>query len=84
MTDVEKLCVKRALQCLSKVGAGVTEKNLLDQVEIGIGRPLPTIDRKVVIATMLDKEWIYSYTDPVTDEIRYAITLEGNRAIFAL
>ena len=84
MTDVEKLCIKRALQCLRKVGAGVTEKNLFDQVEIGIGRLLTTIDRKVILAMMLDKSWVYSYTDPITDEIRYAIEPAGERAIIAL
>jgi hypothetical protein len=84
MTDVEKLCIKRALQLLCKVAVGITEKNLLDQVEIGIGRPISTVDRKILIAMMLDKEWIYSYRDPITDELKFAIEAEGKRALVAL
>lgn len=90
MTETEKnkaaeaLAMKRALETLDTVNAGLSEGALFDFVERTLGRHLTVCERAGLKTRMLAKEWIYDYTDKLTDEVKYAITSSGRLAMVAL
>ena len=90
MTDAEKkkireqLAMKRALETLDTVNAGLSEGALFDFVERQLGEHLTVADRAELKNKLLDKEWIMDYTDKLVDEVKYAITAQGRLAMIAL
>lgn len=76
--------IKRALETLETVGAGLAEGPLFDQVERMVGQHLTVGERKSYLARMTDREWIYDYRDRLTDEVKFAITEAGRLAMAAL
>lgn len=78
------LAMKRALETLESVAAGLPQKPLFDQVERMVGARLTVEDRKLLTAKMLAKEWISDRTDRITDQTVYDITDAGRTAMLAL
>lgn len=78
------LAMKRALETLESVAAGLPQKPLFDQVERMIGQRLTVVDRKLLTAKMLEKEWISDRIDRITDQTVYDITDAGRTAMLAL
>ena len=78
------LAMKRALETLESVAAGLPQKPLFDQVERMIGQRLTVEDRKLLTAKMLEKEWISDGIDRITDQTVYDITDAGRTAMLAL
>lgn len=78
------LAMKRALETLESVAAGLPQKPLFDQVERMIGVRLTVEDRKLLLAKMMDKEWISDRIDRITDQTVYDITAQGRNAMLAL
>lgn len=78
------LAMKRALETLESVAAGLPQKPLFDQVERMIGYRLTVEDRKLLTAKMLEKEWVQDRTDRLTDQVVYDITDAGRTAMLAL
>ena len=90
MTEAEKkriadaLTMKRALETLDTVNAGLSEGALFDFVERQVGRHLTVADRAELKKRLLEKEWLMDYVDKLTDETRYCITQAGRLAMVAL
>lgn len=84
LSTVEQVIAKRALETLETTRAGLNEKTLFDFVERSIGRRLTTVERKGVLAKLLEKEWIYDHRNSLTDEILYSISDSGTLAMVAL
>ena len=90
MTEAEKkkirdgLAMKRALETLDTVNAGLSEGALFDFVERQVGEHLTVADRAELKKKLLEKEWIMDYTDKLVDEVKYAITAQGRLAMIAL
>ena len=84
MNAVEQLTMKRALETLDSVNAGLSESALFDFVERTIGRHLTVGERMKARETAVAKEWIYDFRDKLTDEIKFAITPTGRLAMVAL
>lgn len=90
MTEQEKkkireaLAMKRALETLDTVNAGLSEGALFDFVERQLGEHLTVADRAELKKKLLEKEWIMDYTDKLTDETKYCITPQGRLAMMAL
>ena len=90
MTEAEKrkireaLAMKRALETLDTVNAGLSEGALFDFVERQLGEHLTVADRAELKKKLLEKEWIMDYTDKLTDEVKYCITHQGRLAMVAL
>ena len=78
------LAMKRALETLESVAAGLPQKPLFDQVELMVGQRLTVEDRKLLTAKMLEKEWISDRIDRITDQTVYDITDAGRTAMLAL
>lgn len=78
------LAMKRALETLESVAAGLPQKPLFDQVERMVGQRLTVVDRKLLTAKMLEKEWISDRIDRITDQTVYDITDAGRTAMLAL
>ena len=78
------LAMKRALETLESVAAGLPQKPLFDQVERMVGQRLTVEDRKLLTAKMLEKEWISDRIDRITDQTVYDITDAGRTAMLAL
>ena len=78
------LAMKRALETLESVAAGLPQKPLFDQVERMIGQRLTVVGRKLLTAKMLEKEWISDRIDRITDQTVYDITDAGRTAMLAL
>lgn len=78
------LAMKRALETLESVAAGLPQKPLFDQVERMVGQRLTVEDRKLLTAKMLEKEWISDRIDRITDQTVYDITDAGLTAMLAL
>ena len=78
------LAMKRALETLESVAAGLPQKPLFDQVERMVGQRLTVEDRKLLTAKMLEKEWISDRTDRITVQTVYDITDAGRTAMLAL
>ena len=78
------LAMKRALETLESVAAGLPQKPLFDQVERMSGQHLTVEDRKLLTAKMLEKEWISDRIDRITDQTVYDITDAGRTAMLAL
>ena len=78
------LAMKRALETLESVAAGLPQKPLFDQVERMVGQRLTGEDRKIITAKMLEKEWISDRIDRITDQTVYDITDAGRTAMLAL
>lgn len=78
------LAMKRALETLESVAAGLPQKPLFDQVERMVGARLTVEDRKLLTAKMLEKEWISDRIDRITDQTVYDITDAGRTAMLAL
>ena len=78
------LAMKRALETLESVAAGLPQKPLFDQVERMVGARLTVEDRKLLTAKMLAKEWISDRIDRITDQTVYDITDAGRTAMLAL
>ena len=78
------LAMKRALETLESVAAGLPQKPLFDQVERMVGPRLTVEDRKLLTAKMLEKEWISDRIDRITDQTVYDITDAGRTAMLAL
>ena len=90
MTEAEKkkirdgLAMKRALETLDTVNAGLSEGALFDFVERQVGEHLTVADRAELKKKLLEKEWIMDYTDKLVDEVKYTITPAGRLAMIAL
>ena len=90
MTEAEKkkirdaLVMKRAMETLDTVNAGLSEGALFDFVERQVGSHLTVGDRAELKKKLLEKEWIMDYTDKLTDETKYCITQAGRLAMVAL
>ena len=90
MTEAEKkkirdgLAMKRALETLDTVNAGLSEGALFDFVERQVGGHLTVADRAELKKKLLEKEWIMDYTDKLVDEVKYTITPAGRLAMIAL
>lgn len=90
MTEAEKkkirdgLAMKRALETLDTVNAGLSEGALFDFVERQVGEHLTVADRAELKKKLLEKEWIMDYTDKLVDELKYTITPAGRLAMIAL
>lgn len=84
MNVLEQLTIKRALETVDTVGAGLSEGPLFDQVERMIGRHLTIGERQAAVKMMMDKGWIYDYRDKLTDEVKLAITPAGRLAMVVL
>ena len=90
MTEAEKkkireqLAMKRALETLDTVNAGLSEGALFDFVERQLGEHLTVADRAELKKKLLEKEWIMDYTDKLVDEVKYTITPAGRLAMIAL
>lgn len=90
MTESEKkkireaLAMKRALETLDTVNAGLSEGALFDFVERQVGEHLTVADRAELKKKLLEKEWIMDYTDKLVDEVKYTITPAGRLAMIAL
>jgi len=76
--------IKRALETLETVSAGLSESTLFDQVERMVGVHLTVGERKSYLQRMMDKEWIHDRRDYLTDQIVYDITTAGRAAMIAL
>ena len=81
---LNNLAMKRALETLESVAAGLPQKPLFDQVERMVGQRLTVEDRKLLTAKMLEKEWISDRIDRITDQTVYDITDAGRTAMLAL
>ena len=90
MTEAEKkkireaLAMKRALETLDTVNAGLSEGALFDFVEHQLGEHLTVADRAELRKKLIEKEWVMDYTDKLTDETKYCITQSGRLAMVAL
>ncbi len=90
MTEGEKrkirdgLAMKRALETLDTVNAGLSDGALFDFVERQVGEHLTVADRAELKKKLLEKEWIMDYTDKLVDEVKYCITQQGRLAMVAL
>ena len=80
----ESLAMKRALETLDTVNAGLSEGALFDFVERQLGEHLTVADRAELKKKLLEKEWIMDYVDKLTDETKYCITQQGRLAMVAL
>ena len=78
------LAMKRTLETLESVAAGLPQKPLFDQVERMVGQRLSVEARKLLTAKMLEKEWISDRIDRITDQTVYDITDAGRTAMLAL
>ena len=85
-TDIARnnLAMKRALETLESVAAGLPQKPLFDQVERMVGQRRTVEDRKLLTAKMVEKEWISDRIDRITDQTVYDITDAGRTAMLAL
>jgi len=76
--------IKKALETLETVSAGLTESTLFDQVERMVGVHLTVAERKGYLQRMIEKEWVQDRRDYLTDQIVYDITNAGRTAMIAL
>ena len=84
MNATERLACKRALEALDTISAGLPAKALMDEVERMLHRPLATAERERTVYLLLQKEWVYTYRNSITDEVLYAATDAGRMAMVAL
>lgn len=84
MTAAEQYQLKKALEILSKMPEGLPDDVLVDQVGIATGRPLTTLAGQLMIHTLLGRRWAYSYTNTITEQVRFAITDGGKVAMLGL
>lgn len=84
MTASEQYQLKQALEILNRMPEGLPGDVLVDQVGIATGRPLTTVAGQWLIHTLLGRKWVYSYTNTITEQVRYAITDGGKVAMLGL
>lgn len=84
MNATDRLACKRALEALDTISAGLPAKALMDEVERMLHRPLTTAERERTVYLLLQKEWVYTYRNSITDEVLYAATDAGRMAMVAL
>lgn len=84
LTATEQLIVKRALETLDTVAAGLPPRPLFDQVERLIGTRIDDLTREQLAAYMCEREWTYTYTDRLTGNRCLAVRQAGILAAAAL
>lgn len=84
MTSIEALEIKYLLETLDGVGAGMTLRPLMDQVERMIQRTITTVERKKLIQLAEKREWVYTFRSEITEEVIYAISDRGRTAMVGL
>ena len=84
MNATDRLACKRALEALDTISAGLPAKALMDEVERMLHRPFTTAERERTVYLLLQKEWVYTYRNSITDEVLYAATDAGRMAMVAL
>lgn len=85
MTDTDILVMRKMLNILIGIGPdGLVENDLKEQAEIAAGRPLTTAEQDLAVKLMIDRRWIASYRQPVTDRVRWYVTEQGKMAYSAL
>lgn len=81
----EQFTTKTALEVLEQSGAqGCQEDTLFTLVELKIDSILSSIEKRALLKTLLEKQWVYTYNDPITGNKRFAITEDGSLAAHAL
>ena len=85
MTPNEQYLLKTALQVLDQAGAqGTQESALLSLIEIRVDGILTSIEKRMILKTLVEKQWAYTYRDPITDHLRYVLTEQGTLAAHAM
>lgn len=84
MTPFEQLTMKRFLEVLDQVGAGLPAEAVFDQLERMFARCLTTLEREHALNWMTAKGWIGSYRCPLTDRVLYTVKDSGRMAMIAL
>lgn len=82
--DLQLLC-KHALKTLNRIGeSGLTRRALLDQAARAADLHPTTLEENALIETLTDRGWVYSYRDPISNLVRFALSVSGRAAIPAL
>ena len=85
MTPHEIYRIKEALKVLEYAGPqGVGRDALLGQTEIATGQILTSSEKDRLLETLTEKQWAYSFRDPLSGNIRYVLTGPGTLARNAL
>lgn len=84
LAPIEQLIVKRSLETLDTVAAGLPPKSLFDQVERLVGTRIDDLARQQLAAHMCEREWAYTYTDRLTGQLCLAVRQSGILAAAAL
>jgi hypothetical protein len=84
MTESEQLAIKKALETLAKFPAGLPGDTLVEMVSIAISHPMTTVAGQMMLHTMLSHNWVYTYNNSITDQVRYAIADAGRVAMLGL
>lgn len=84
LTPLDQLIVKRVLETLDTVAAGLPPRALFDQVERMVGSRIDDLARSQLTDYMAEREWIYSYTDKLTGTRCLAVRQAGILAAAAL
>lgn len=84
MEVYEQLAIKRALEVLDTLPAGIGEGPLFDQVERMQTLKLTQDERARIVKTMKDKDWVYDFKNKLTDRVMLCITEAGRVAMMGL
>ena len=84
MEVYEQLAIKRALEVLDTLPAGICEGPLFDQVERMQTLKLTQDERARIVKTMKDKDWVYDFKNKLTDRVMLCITEAGRVAMMGL
>lgn len=76
---------KVALRCLSEAGpSGLGTEALMDHVAAGAEVLLTSLERRALMGLLVERDWIYSFRDPLTGNVRWVLTSQGELAKNAL
>lgn len=85
LTANEVFLAKCALRVLEGAGGvGVSEEVLLDQVAISSERLLTRVERRALLSVLIERDWMYAYTEPLTGCKRWVLSEDGQLALRAL
>jgi len=78
MTDTTIFLYRKMLVLLDAIGpAGLEEDTIKAQAEIAAGQLVTTVDKNLAFATLKERNWIASYTDELTNRVRWFLTAQG-------
>ena len=84
MNATDQLQLKKALEILNKMPEGLPDDILVEQVGIAVAKPLTTLSGQLMLHTLLERKWTYTYTNTITEQTRNAITDSGRVAMLGL